>query len=156
MDQKGGKNYETRFFSQEQLAEIGKDPKNKVYKFENERIESDTVGNTLEEIRGLVLRIRARFLEVKKNSPDCTDDQIRKQLCSEKPRWRQFSNTHLKIFENITDSKTTEEIMKHHIYAMEVAHKLEKGEITHEYAKASITQYYTNVFKKDNASSKIK
>jgi len=147
MDQKGGKNYETRFFTDAQLAEIGKDPKNKVYKFETERIEGAS-SNALEEIRGLVSRIRARFLEVKKNSPEFTDDQIRKQLCSEKPRWRQFSNTHLKIFENITDSKTTEDIMKHHMYAMEVAHKLEKGEITQEHAKAAITNYYSNVFKK--------
>jgi hypothetical protein len=117
----------TEWFTEQRLNELSKQDNTVVYHYTQDP--TVKVSLTLDQIKELVHEVRARYMELQKQSPSLEDEEHRHRLCCEKFRWKEFAKSHSALFVKITD-KTVNELMMTCIMEMfTVEHDISSGKL---------------------------
>jgi hypothetical protein len=129
----------TEWLNQQQLQELAKDDKNRVYTYTHDKPEH-VMG--ADEVRDRIRNIRERYLHYRALHPEWDDDKIRHYICSEKYCYRDFAKSHSLNFMNTTNRDTDEKKMNYQYYMLYVKKQVELGMITEEQSRPMVQEYF--------------
>lgn len=104
--------------TEEQLTELQKDPKNVVYKFEDDDSNKRSSSFEQDEVLKRFVGLRNDFELYMKKRPDWTDDQCRMAALRDKTHWIMFLDSYPKITEFIFSRKNSSEQVNNLLSAM--------------------------------------
>lgn len=129
----------------EEIERLKEDPTNEVYEFEDKHLEPWQKMDA-RDAESMAQDIRARYLALRREDPDRSDDDIRSAIRAEKTAWESFAGaSHSTIFQACTDRTTDdkkEEIMR---YLCRVRDRVDQGLLGEAEGEAHIQEY---LFKK--------
>lgn len=130
--------YEIKHLTEEHLQKLAEQPNTIVYQFAHDEAGK---GMLADEARDHIRQIRSRYLQLKSEHPDWSDDSLRERLCAERLAWYRFAKNYRLVFGHATTAQTTDSGMKHCYHLLFIMKQYEEGILTLEQSRAQVLQY---------------
>lgn len=137
----------TEWFTQKHLDELSQDPKNVVYQYSTDHSVASTIKTfNADEAKTTVRNIRKRYLELRVEHKDWSDDKIRERICIENRTWKEFAKSYKSLFVCTTDQNTDESRMTHIFYILYMYKLKEIGTLSEKECNARVQAYMIKEF----------
>jgi hypothetical protein len=142
-----------KYFNQNDINKLAEDPKNKVYTYTHD---NPTAIFTIDQQKKHIQDIRNMYLQTRKNSPDLSDIQIRKQIREENKNLDLFAENNGRIFDTCTSRESTPEHINHIKYMLYLREQKENGAIDETTSQQMIQEYLVSKFKTEKTLEQYK
>ena len=133
-----GLNGRAEALSEEKLAELAKDPKNLVYKYEDDPNDAKRELISAFKLAQIITEMRDSYLAVRNEHQDWSDPHIRNFLRRSNKSFDKVFQTYKNIATNITDKETTTKKFENIKFMLAARHQEEIGNMTGEQASAAM------------------
>lgn len=132
----------SEWLNQQQLTELAKDEKNRVFTYTYDKDTQSSQTLTADQIRDTIREIREKYIEFRHQYPVDDDDKLRHRICSLKYSFRYFAKNYSLNFSCTTDRNTDDEKMKYQYFMLYVKKRMENGEITEEQSRSMVNEFF--------------